>query len=51
MENDKAVRHQVEIGTATGEVIQIISGIQQGDKVAVSNVSQLKDGDQVGIVE
>jgi membrane fusion protein (multidrug efflux system) len=51
VENDQAVRHQVEIGTATGEVIQITSGIQQGDRLAVSNVSQLKDGDQVEIVE
>lgn len=51
IENDTAVRHQVEIGTATGEVIQIKSGLQPGSKLAVSNVSQLKDGDVVQIVE
>ena len=51
IENDTAVRHQVEIGAATGEVIQIKSGLQPGSKLAVSNVSQLKDGDVVKIVE
>jgi len=51
IENDIAVRHQVEIGTATGEVIQIKSGLQPGSKLAISNVSQLKDGDVVKIVE
>lgn len=51
VENDKAVRHQVEIGTATGEVIQIKSGLQPGSKLAVSNVGQLKDGDAVTIAE
>ena len=47
VENDKAVRHQVEIGAATGEVIEIKSGLQLGSKLAVSNVGQLKDGDAV----
>lgn len=51
IENDMAVRHQVEVGTATGEVIQIKSGLQPGSKLAVSNVSQLKDGEVVKIVE
>jgi RND family efflux transporter MFP subunit len=51
VEDDKAVRHQVEIGTATGETIQIKSGLQPGEKVVVSNVSQLKDGDSVKVVE
>lgn len=51
VDNDKVVRHQVEIGAATGEVIQIKSGLQPGDRLAVSNISQLKDGDAVRIVE
>ncbi|MDF2633718.1 MAG: efflux transporter, family, subunit [Pelosinus sp.] len=49
--NDKATRQQVEVGTATGDSIEIKSGLQPGDKLAVSNVSQLKDGDVVKIVE
>ena len=51
IENDTAVRHQVEVGTATGEVIHSKSGLQPGSKLAVSNVSQLKDGEVVKIVE
>lgn len=51
IENDKAVRHQVEIGEVTGEVIQVKAGIEAGAKVAVTNVSQLKDGETVRIAE
>ena len=49
--NDKATRRQVEVGAATGDRIEIKSGLQPGDKLAVSNVSQLKDGEAVTIVE
>lgn len=49
--DDKATRHQVEIGTATGDSIEIKSGLQPSDKLAISNVSQLKDGDVVKITE
>jgi RND family efflux transporter MFP subunit len=49
--NDKVTRHQVEVGATTGDRIEIKSGLQSGDKLAVSNVSQLKDGDVVTIVE
>jgi len=51
IENDKVTRHQVEIGNVMGDSIEIKSGLQPGDKLAVSNVSQLKDGDVVQIVE
>lgn len=51
VENDKVVRHQVEIGQVAGEVIQIKAGIEAGAKVAVTNISQLKDGETVRIVE
>jgi multidrug efflux pump subunit AcrA (membrane-fusion protein) len=49
--NDKVTRHQVEVGATTGDRIEIKSGLQSGDKLAVSNVSQLKDGEVVTIVE
>lgn len=51
VENDKVTRHQVEVGITSGDMIEIKSGLQPGDKLAVSNVSQLKDGDVVKIVE
>ncbi|MGI6091660.1 MAG: efflux RND transporter periplasmic adaptor subunit [Veillonellaceae bacterium] len=51
IEDGKAVRRQVEIGTVTGETIEIKAGIEPGVQVAVTNVSQLKDGEAVRIVE
>lgn len=51
IENNKAVRHQVQVGMVIGDHIEIKSGIQPGDRLAVSNVSQLKDGDAVQIAE
>lgn len=51
LENNKAVRHQVEIGDVSSDTIQINSGLQPGDQVIISNVSQLKDGDVVKIAE
>lgn len=50
-ENDKAVRHQVEIGDVANDLIQVKSGLQPGDQVIISNVGQLKDGDAVKITE
>lgn len=49
--NGKATRHQVEVGGVTGDRIEITSGLQVGEQLAVSNVSQLKDGETVTIVE
>jgi membrane fusion protein (multidrug efflux system) len=51
VDNDKVTRRQVEVGATSGDGIEIKSGLQPGDKLAVSNVSQLKDGDVVKIVE
>jgi membrane fusion protein (multidrug efflux system) len=51
VENDKVTRRQVEVGATSGDGIEIKSGLQPGEKLAVSNVSQLKDGDVVKIVE
>lgn len=49
VEKDQAVRHQVEIAEISGGSIQIKSGLQPGDRVIVSNVNQLKDGDTVRV--
>jgi len=46
-ENNKAVRRQVEIGDIVAGMIQIKSGLKAGDKVIVSSVNQLKDGQAV----
>lgn len=50
-ENNKAIRRQVAIGEVNGDSIQVNSGLQSGEQVIISNVSQLKDGDAVKIAE
>ncbi len=51
VENNKAVRHQVEIGEVSGDSLQIKAGLDLNNKVAVSSVSQLKDGETVKVTE
>jgi membrane fusion protein (multidrug efflux system) len=46
-ENNKAVRRQVEIGDVAAGMIQIKSGLRAGERVIVSSVNQLKDGQAV----
>lgn len=50
-ENNKAVRHQVEIGDVTGDVIQIKTGIQPGMKIITSSTNKLKNGDLIRVEE
>lgn len=51
VEDGKAVRHQIEIGKADQDSIQIKSGLQQGEKVVVSSVNQLKENEAVKVTE
>lgn len=51
VEDNKAVRHQVEIGEVSGSSIVVKSGLQPGSPVIVSNINQLKDGDSVSVKE
>ena len=51
VENDKAVRHPIEIGDVTGDTIQIKSGIEAGAFVITSNVNKLKDGGLIRVEE
>jgi len=50
-ENNKAVRHQIELGDVVGDIIQIKTGIEPGATVITSNVNKLKDGDLISVVE
>lgn len=47
LQDNKAVRRQVEIGDVNGDMIQIKSGLQAGENVIVTNTSQLRDGQNV----
>ncbi|VBB09644.1 rtx secretion protein d gram-negative bacteria [Lucifera butyrica] len=51
LENNKAVRHPVDVGAVTGDSMVIKSGLKAGDSVLISNVNQLKDGDAVQVAE
>lgn len=50
IENGKAVKKVVETGIDNGESIQIISGVNSGDKIVVSGQDYVVDGEEVKIV-
>jgi membrane fusion protein (multidrug efflux system) len=43
----KVSRRAVQLGELTGNEVQILDGLAEGDLVAVSGVSHLRDGMQV----
>ena len=43
----KVVRSQVKLGAVTGDSIEILEGLQPGDRIAVAGVSFLRDGMKV----
>jgi len=49
VENGKAVRRLVETGLEEGNRVQIITGVQPGDKVIVAGGGQLQDGAAVSV--
>jgi membrane fusion protein, multidrug efflux system len=51
IENNKAIRQQVEVGDVVGNFIEIKSSLQQGQVIAVNNVNKLKDGDTVQVTK
>jgi multidrug efflux pump subunit AcrA (membrane-fusion protein) len=50
VENDIAVEKEVETGLDTGEFIQIISGINQGDSIIIEGQHYVSDGALVKVV-
>jgi len=50
-ENNKALRHQIELGDVVGDIIQIKTGLEPGALVITSNINKLKDGDLISVVE
>ena len=51
IQGGRALLRNVEIGQANFTETQVISGISEGDEVAVTNVGQLKDGEGVRVVK
>jgi len=50
VENDMAVEKEVETGLDTGELVEIISGINQGDSVIIEGQHYVSDGARVKVV-
>lgn len=49
LEEGKAVRRQVEVGSVLGDFIEIKTGLADKTEVITSNVNKLKDGDVVQV--
>lgn len=50
-EGDRALRRQVEIGRVIDQLVEIKSGLTEGQKIIVTNVNKLKDQDKIIISE
>lgn len=50
MENGKAFRRPVKIGIEERNLVQIVKGVQLGDKVIISGNAKLKDGREVRLL-
>ncbi|MDF2874841.1 MAG: mdtA 3 [Sporomusa sp.] len=51
LENDKAVRRQIEIGDISSNTIAVKAGVQPGEQVITSSVNRIKDGDAVKVTQ
>lgn len=51
IKDNHVVQTSVVPGTTVGDMIEIINGIKQGDKVAVKPLNKLKDGSKIKIIE
>ncbi|NES68688.1 MAG: efflux RND transporter periplasmic adaptor subunit, partial [Okeania sp. SIO2D1] len=49
-EEQKAKRQIIELGLVKGDVTEVVSGLQPGDKLIVSGVQKLKDGSAVKLL-
>jgi len=47
LENDRSVKRKIETGIVKSDVVEVLSGLQVGEKVIISGQNQLKDGDRV----
>lgn len=45
--DSKVTRRKVKLGTPTGGQVQIVEGLQPGDRIAVAGVTQLREGMEV----
>jgi RND family efflux transporter MFP subunit len=54
VENGKAIKREVGIGIAQGDILEVLSGVQAGEKIIVAGQNQVKDNTKVkvaGVIE
>ncbi|HEX2934965.1 MAG TPA: efflux RND transporter periplasmic adaptor subunit [Bacteroidales bacterium] len=51
VENGKAIRRELIVGQSNDKLIEVLSGLVEGDQVIVSGQLNLKDGDDVNVVK
>ena len=51
IQNNKAVRKQIEVGALTGSQIEVKSGLADGELIIATSANRLKDGDAVRAAE
>jgi HlyD family secretion protein len=49
LQNDVAVFRTVQVGTEQGSVVEILSGLKEGDEVISTGAGALRDGDRVAL--
>ena len=50
-ENGTAHKVSVEIGTISDDMVEITSGLQEGDTIIISNLNSLQDGDKITVAD
>ena len=50
LKGDRAESRQVEVGARSGDLVEIKSGLKEGERVITSGAGFLKDGDVVTVI-
>ncbi|MCF6156118.1 MAG: efflux RND transporter periplasmic adaptor subunit [Candidatus Brocadia sp.] len=51
IKDNRVVQTPITLGSRLGDMIEVLDGIKQGDKVVVNPLNKLKDGSKVKIIE
>jgi multidrug efflux pump subunit AcrA (membrane-fusion protein) len=51
IEGEKVRQKEVEVGLKDVEKVEIVKGLSPGEKIAISNLDKLKDGERIRITE
>lgn len=51
IQGNRVVQTSIDLGASIGDMIEVLGGVKQDDKVAVKPVAKLKDGSKIKVVE